>query len=232
MSAVPARGWFVTGTDTEVGKTLAACALLHALRARGLRAVGMKPVAAGSVDGPDGARNEDVEALLAASDPAPSRALLNPCLYAEPIAPHIAAQRAGRPIERARMRSAFEALAASADAVVVEGVGGFRVPLGDDWDAADLAVDLALPVVLVVGLRLGCINHALLTAEAIGARGLALAGWIGNRIDPAMLCADENLAALRARLRAPLLGVLPHMRPPDAAAAARHLALPPHAGAR
>lgn len=216
MNANPQKpAWFVTGTDTEVGKTFATCALLHALRARGLRAVGMKPVAAGT---DAGGRNDDVEALLAASGVDAPRELVNPYLFAPPIAPHIAAAESGRAIDLRTIADAYARLSTLADAVIVEGVGGFCVPLGPDSDAADLAQRLALPVILVVGMRLGCINHALLTQEAIAARGLPLAGWIANRIDPQMSRFEENLAALDARIKAPRLGVIPANSTPALAA--------------
>lgn len=207
--------WFVTGTDTEVGKTFATCSLLLALRNRGWRAIGMKPVAAGT---DDAGKNEDVEQLIAASGVEAPRELVNPYLFAPPIAPHVAAAEAGRTIDIGRIAEAFAALRGMADAVLVEGVGGFRVPLGHDCDAADLAERLALPVILVVGMRLGCISHALLTQEAVAARGLKLAGWIANRIDPAMSRFEENLAALSERIPAPLLGVIPPGCTPEKAA--------------
>jgi dethiobiotin synthetase len=219
-------GIFVTGTDTGVGKTLASAALLHAIRALGLGAVGMKPVAAGA-DQVDGAWvNEDVLALATASSVAAPPGWLNPYLFRDPVAPHVAAERKGVHIEIPRIVEAYRELAGLADWVVVEGVGGFRVPLDDHRDSADLAVALGLPVVLVVGLRLGCINHALLTAEAIAARGLALAGWIANRIDPGMAAYEENLAALTARLPAPCLAELPWQAAASAERAAR--SIPPH----
>lgn len=215
------QAFFVTGTDTGVGKTFATCALLHLARSRNLTAVGMKPVAAGTdADG----RNEDVEQLIAASSVAAPRELVNPCCFAAPVAPHIAAAVEGRRIDPDTIVAAARQLAEQADVLLVEGVGGFRVPLGADFDTADLAVRLGLPVILVVGLRLGCLNHALLTAEAIQARGLTLAGWIANRIDPDMPRWEDNVAALRERLPAPLLGVLPRLTEP--AAAARYLSLP------
>ena len=221
MNAQTAPAWFVAGTDTEVGKTFVTCALLHAFAAHGIRAAGMKPIAAGTdADG----RNEDVEQLLAAMPVKAARELVNPYLFAPPIAPHIAAAEAGREIESGPIRSAFAALRAQADAVLVEGVGGFLVPLGAHYDAADLAQDLALPVILVVGMRLGCINHALLTRDAIAARGLPLAGWVANRIDPHMNRFEENLTALTERLPAPLLGVIPPASTPQDAA--RRLTLP------
>ncbi len=217
------QAYFVTGTDTEVGKTFATCALLHVARGQGLVAVGMKPVAAG-VDA--AGQNADVEALAtAASFPAP-RELINPYCFEAPVAPHIAAAVEGQTIDPERIAAAARDLAADADLLLIEGVGGFRVPLGDDLDTADLAVRLDLPVVLVVGLRLGCLNHALITAEAIRARGLKLAGWIANGIDPDMPWPEENVTALKERLAAPLLGVLPWMDTADPATAAAHLSLP------
>lgn len=212
MTATASEGSvFVTGTDTEVGKTFVSCVLLRALAAGGRRVVGMKPVAAGAVRLPDGRLdNDDVRALAAASSLTVAPALRNPYCFEPAVAPHIAAAEAGVRIDLARIVSAFGQLAAQADAVVVEGVGGFRVPLGHGEDTAGLAVALGLPVVLVVGLRLGCLNHAMLSAEAIAARGLRLIGWIGNAIDPAMARPAENLVALTEGLPAPCLGVLPH----------------------
>lgn len=214
------RAWFVAGTDTEVGKTFATCALLHALRRHGVPAIGMKPVAAGT----DAAgRNEDVEQLMLAASVQAPRGLINPYLFAPPIAPHIAAAEVGEQIDFARIVAALNELRQRADAVLVEGVGGFRVPLGPQADAADLARTLGLPVILVVGMRLGCISHALLTQEAIAARGLPLAGWIANRIAPQMARFEENLAALKERMAAPLLGVIPPDSTPESAAAGLRL---------
>jgi dethiobiotin synthetase len=201
-----ARGVFVTGTDTGIGKTHASVALLRAHRAHGRRASGMKPVASGCRATPAGLRNEDAEALIAASDPAPAYALCNPFAFEPPIAPHIAAREANIEVSLRPIGDAFREIASRTDRVVVEGVGGWLVPLSDQLMQADLVRALGLPVVLVVGLRLGCINHTLLTARAIEADGCTLAGWIANRIDPAMAFADENLATLRARLAMPLLG--------------------------
>jgi dethiobiotin synthetase len=201
---------FVTGTDTGVGKTLAACALLHSLRSRGLRALGMKPVAAGVEPTADGPVNPDVVALRNASSWLAPLSQVNPYCFEPPVAPHLAAAAAGLRIEIEPIRQAFDALRRSADAIVVEGVGGFLVPLNEREDAGDLAVALALPVVLVVGIRLGCLNHALLTRQAIQARSLRLAGWIANSIDPEMARFDQNLQALRERIDAPLLGVIPY----------------------
>ncbi len=202
-------GIFVTGTDTGVGKTRAACALMRGFAARGLRVAGMKPVAAGGlVATPDGMLNEDVVALRAAATVDAPLDEVNPYCFAEPIAPHIAAARAGIAIDLDVLRARFDALATRSDVVVVEGAGGFLVPLDDHRDFGDLAQLLALPVVLVVGVKLGCINHALLTQAAIRGRGLVLAGWIANRIDPAMDSFDDNVESLRARLDAPLLATM------------------------
>jgi len=215
------RGVFVTGTDTGVGKTLAACALVHALRRRGLRVAPMKPVAAGAVANAGGWANEDTLALAAAAGPGcPALEAITPVLLREPMAPHVAASREGREIVLAPLLEAHRRLASGSDFTVVEGVGGFLVPLAPGLDARDLAVGLGLPVVLVVGMRLGCLNHALLTAESVRACGLRLAGWIANAIDPGMAAADENVAALRERLSAPLLGRFPHSPRGDAAALA------------
>lgn len=224
MKQAPA--WFVTGTDTEVGKTFATCALLHAARAHGLRALAMKPVAAGAELRDGRLANEDALRLQAAGSFDPGLDLLNPYCLKSPIAPHIAAQEEGVRIDPARIAGALASLRAQADCVFVEGAGGFCVPLDADYDMAALARDLALPVILVVGMRLGCINHALLSAEAVRARGLPLAGWIANRIDPQMLRVAENLACLQERLPAPLLGVIAYRADGDAAAAGRTLTLP------
>jgi dethiobiotin synthetase len=213
-----AEGIFVTGTDTGIGKTRVSATLVSAQRACGRRAVGMKPVASGCRETPEGLRNDDAEALIAASEPAPPYALCNPYALVLPIAPHLAARDAGVEIALEAIVAAYRALAATADRVVVEGVGGWAVPVSDKAMQADLVRALDLPVVLVVGLRLGCINHALLSARAIVADGCTLAGWIANRVDPAMSHADANLDTLCARIDAPLLGVLAHARDPGAAA--------------
>lgn len=221
------RGVFVTGTDTGVGKTLVAAALLHGYAARGLRVVGMKPVAAGGEARGCGWFNEDVAALAAASNLELPREWINPYFFPQPVAPHLAAAAAGTQMELDHLVACFEALAARADRVVVEGAGGFLVPLDDSHTLADLAVRLSLPVVLVVGMRLGCLNHALLTAEAIERRGLTLAGWVANRLEPDMPMFEGNLATLKTRLAAPLLGVLPFAAPaPDPALLAGLLSPP------
>lgn len=207
---------FLTGTDTEVGKTHIACALLHRARSAGHVAVGLKPVAAGT--DATGA-NDDVVRIRAASSRQLPDAVVNPYCFAPAIAPHIAAADAGVVIDFARIAATVDTARTAADFVVVEGAGGFCVPFGVDRNAADLARQLALPVVLVVGMRLGCINHALLSAEAIAARGLQLAGWVANRLAPGMQRFAENLATLEQLLPAPCLGVVPWgTSPADAAA--------------
>jgi len=209
---------FVTGTDTGVGKTRVSAALLQALSAHHSRVVGMKPVAAGIENINGLLTNEDVVALRAASTCAVPPELDNPVLLPDAVSPHIAAARAGVRIDIAHLVACHRALETLADAVVVEGAGGFLVPLSDHETGADLAQALALPVVLVVGLRLGCLNHALLTLEAIQARGLTLAGWVANHVDPAMLAQQDNLAFLRQKIQAPLLATVPYQPVLDARA--------------
>jgi len=199
-------GIFVTGTDTGVGKTVAACTLLRAHAARGRRAVGMKPVASGIAAG--SGRNEDVAALEAAGNVQVTLALRNPYAFTPAIAPHLAAAQAGVKIELSRIERAYRELARCADRIVVEGAGGAFSPLDDEHDMLDIASTIGLPVLLVVGIRLGCLNHALLSALAIRARGLTLAGWVANAIDPALPCFDENIATLERRLAAPRLATL------------------------
>jgi dethiobiotin synthetase len=215
--------WFVTGTDTEIGKTLVSAAMLHALAATGVRAAGMKPIAAGAIPRNGVLRNEDADMLAEAATVALSPALATPYLLRAAAAPHVAAALEDIHIDTAHIRNCFERVAQRADAIVVEGVGGFRVPLSEGVDTADLARELGLPMILVVGLRLGCLNHALLTAEAIGARGLTLAGWVCNVVDAEMAHAAANVDALRERLPAPLLGVVPRLAVPTAQEAAGYL---------
>ena len=215
--------YFVTGTDTDVGKTLISCALLHAFAAHGHRVIGMKPVAAGGCD--DNDRNEDAKKLRAASNVQASFGQINPYCFAHAVAPHLAARFVGVSINLDRIVQSYGELAAQADVVIVEGAGGFKVPLNDHQDIADLAKALELPVILVVGMRLGCINHALLTAEAIAACGLKLAGWVANSVDANMAMRDENIATLKLRIKAPLLGVVPHQALPDAKEVAKELDL-------
>ncbi len=223
MSAALARGIFIAGTDTGVGKTLIASALLHGLAARGLRAAGLKPVAAGARRRGAVWHNEDVRQLLAAGNVAVPADWINPYCFAPAIAPHIAARESGVPIRMAGIAQSHARLARLADVVVVEGVGGLLVPLGPRLNAADIPARLGLPVLLVVGLRLGCLNHALLTVEAAQARGLRLAGWIANHIDPAMARVRQNREALERRIPAPLLGTVKFSAVPSVARIARAL---------
>lgn len=199
------KGFFVTGTDTGIGKTRIACALLHAFTTRGLRAVGMKPVAAGAEGQPGRLVNDDVSALQAAGNVAAPAGLVNPYCFEPAIAPHLAAAEAGVTIDIEHIRTSCLELSRLADVVVVEGAGGFCVPLGPHFGMADLARELGFPVILVVGMRLGCLNHALLTAAAVESAGLPLRAWVANHVEPDMARADENVAAISERLGAPLL---------------------------
>ena len=211
---------FVTGTDTEIGKTLVSAAILHKLVESGQRACGMKPVAAGAEVRDGELHNDDADMLIAAGNVHLPQNITTPFMLREPAAPHIAAALEGVTIEAVPILAAYTEILAASDAVVVEGVGGFRVPFNDTFDSADLAAQLNLPVILVVGMRLGCISHALLTVEAVVARGLVLAGWVANTADPDMRFFDENIQALAARIPAPLLGVVPRLDEPTAANAA------------
>src|SRR5512146_1104936 len=205
------RSFFVTGTDTGVGKTVAAAALTRAMVARGLRVAVMKPIASGSDPTPQGPRNSDALTLMAAANvPAPYEAV-NPYCFLPPISPHIAAREAGIAIDLGHLRSRFDSLASSAECVIVEGAGGWLAPISDGASMADLAAALSLPVILVVGLRLGCLNHALLTRESVTARGAAFAGWIANAIDAHFDRPGENLATLATRLGEPPLAHIPFL---------------------
>ncbi|MBS6362242.1 dethiobiotin synthase [Burkholderia sp.] len=216
---------FVAGTDTEIGKTFVSAALLYGLARHGLRAAAMKPVAAGAYLRDGVWHNEDADQLDAAANVVLPPDLRTPFLLKAPAAPHIVAAQENVTIDIDTIVACHREALTRADVVVVEGVGGFRVPLTDTRDTADLAVALGLPVVMVVGMRLGCISHALLTADAIAARGLTLAGWVANHVDPAMTFADENVGTIRDWLArehgAPLLGRIAHMTPaaPESAAA-------------
>lgn len=213
-----AKAIFIAGTDTGVGKTHVSCTLLHALRAEGWRATGMKPVASGCLLTPAGLRNEDALALIDASDPRPDYVTCNPFAFTEAVSPHLAAATEHAEVTLAPIKAAFAQLTKRADVVLVEGVGGWLAPLSPTLVASALPQALGLPVILVVGLRLGCLNHAQLTARAIVADGCKLLGWIGNAIDPTMERRDDNLASLRRLLPAPCLGVLPHGVTPAQAA--------------
>ena len=202
------KGCFVTGTDTGIGKTRVSAGLLKALSKMGMKTVGMKPVASGADRTPDGLRNADALALQKAASLKRDYALVNPYCFAPPVAPHLAAREAGVEIDLDTLRSAYAVLCRDADAVVMEGVGGWQVPLAPGLEVPDLAREFELPVLLVVGMRLGCLNHALLTARAIRADGLELAGWVANAVDPNFQRPEANLATLDAELGAPLLARL------------------------
>ena len=217
------RAFFVTGTDTEVGKTAVCCALLEAARGAGLRTAAIKPVAAGC---DKRGHNEDALQLQASMTERMAYDRVNPVALAEAIAPHIAAAHEGRNLRVDALADLCrDGMAVDADLVLVEGAGGWRVPVGPRETLADLAVALQLEVILVVGMRLGCINHALLTAEAIRRDGLTLAGWVANEPGGRMACYGENLDTLRALLPAPLLGEVPRLAPFDPVVAARGLSL-------
>jgi dethiobiotin synthetase len=201
-------GFFVTGTDTGIGKTHVSVSLIRLLRARGLRVVGMKPVASGAERLGGNWQNEDALALMAASSPALPYDWVNPYVFEAPVSPHLAAAQAGRRVELAHLIAAYRRLTAFADCVIVEGAGGWRVPLNPDEDIADLAVQLGLPVLQVVGMRLGCINHACLTQAAMQAKGVWIAGWVANHLERELPCREEVLATLTDRLGEPPLGEL------------------------
>ena len=204
-----ARGIFVTGTDTGVGKTVVACALVRGLVALGQKVAVMKPVASGSEPTPEGLRNADALALAQSANVPLDYAQVNPYCFEPAVSPHIAAKEAGIEVDTLRIRHGYDALAAQADWVVVEGAGGWFAPVSDHQTMADLAWALSVPALLVVGLRLGCLNHAQLTRLAIEARGVTFAGWIGSGIDPQLARSPENLAALTRWLGEPPLAVIP-----------------------
>lgn len=203
------RAVFVTGTDTGVGKTRVAVALCGALAERGKRVAAMKPVASGCIHTPDGLRNEDALALQSAMNVRARYSEVNPYAFEPAIAPHIAAEESGVAIDFAVLDRAYERLGVQSDFLIVEGAGGWLAPLDASRGFADLAAHWRTEVILVVGLRLGCLNHALLTVESIERRGLTLCGWVANCIDPGFLRLTENVASLRSRIRAPRLGFFP-----------------------
>jgi dethiobiotin synthetase len=221
------KGIFVTGTDTDCGKTEVALGLMEAVRQCGIRVLGMKPVAAGCESTAEGLRNDDAKRLQSQGGRVVPYELVNPYGFAPPIAPHIAAGQAGVEINLDVIRAGAEGLAAKSDFVVVEGVGGWRVPLGPSVSVSDLPLVLDLPVILVSGIRLGCINHSLLTAQSIRACGARFAGWIANLVEPNMLVRNENLTTLAALIDAPCLGVVPWMASPEPCQVAKHLDLAP-----
>ncbi|HEX4870329.1 MAG TPA: dethiobiotin synthase [Moraxellaceae bacterium] len=225
------KKFFVTGTDTGVGKTTASCALLAAAAARGLRTAAVKPVAAGCAQTPEGLRNDDALALMAAMTEPMTYDEVNPIALAEPLSPHLAALHAGRRLTMAQISGLVRgALMRRVDFAVVEGAGGWRVPISDREIMSDLPRAVGLPVILVVGLRLGCLNHAILTTEAMARDGVRLAGWIGNILDPGMGALDGNIGTLKTILPMPCLGVLPWAPGATAAEHAAHLDLAPLLG--
>lgn len=217
------KGIFVTGTDTGIGKTWTAQALMYALKSRGLNVSGMKPVASGGTNVGNGLKNEDALLIQAQCSKEQPYEWINPYVFAEPIAPHIAAQKTGINIDLGAITEAYANLAGSSDFVVVEGVGGWRVPLSDRLSTIDMVRALNLPVLLVIGMRLGCINHAILTAECIRADGILLSGLVMNAIDAGYTYQDQTRQTLTRSINAPLLGVLPHMGPGDIAILAANL---------
>ncbi|WP_299773877.1 dethiobiotin synthase [uncultured Pseudoteredinibacter sp.] len=223
------KTFFVTGTDTDAGKTFIASALLHKANSEGLRSLALKPVASGSESRDEGLRNSDALILQEAMSEELDYEQINPYAFEPAIAPHIAAEQAGVRLNASRLAGFCRgALFTPHDFSVVEGAGGWRVPLNDREDFSDLAKELSLPVILVVGLRLGCINHALLTIEAIRRDGLTVAGWVANHVDPNMSCMEENLETLKQRMTAPYLGFVPNLAGKENAAisASQYLHLP------
>jgi dethiobiotin synthetase len=206
------KHYFIAGTDTDVGKTLVACGILRAAAKQGLKTLAIKPVAAGAEETPEGLRNQDALMLAAAMTESLSYQQINPVLLVPPIAPHIAAEQAGRRLSVSQLTGFCRGvMMRSADLVLIEGAGGWRVPLNQREMLSGLAVELQTPVILVVGMKLGCISHALLTVEAIQRDGLTLAGWVANQIDPQMSCFDENIASLKQLIPAPCLGLVPYL---------------------
>jgi dethiobiotin synthetase len=220
------RGYFITGTDTGVGKTVVTLGLMQWLQDRGHRVAGMKPVATGCVPTPQGLRNDDAQRLRQQASIELAYEAVNPYAFEPPMAPHSAAAAAGTRIDLDRLEAGFAELRSRADRVCVEGVGGWLVPLNGGETVADLAVRLGLDVILVVGIRLGCLNHALLTRRAIEASGLRLAGWVANCLPPPTDTLKENINTLKSMIYAPLLGVVPMLDTVSAKAVADRLSLP------
>ncbi len=220
-----ATGYFITGTDTECGKTEITLGLMQLLQRSGASVLGMKPVASGAMPSKEGLRNDDAERILQQASTAVAYDLVNPFAFEPPIAPHLAALQAGVDISFGRIMECHRELSAQADVVVVEGVGGWRVPLGSDGAVSDLALTMNLPVILVVGMKLGCINHALLSAESISDSGIKMAGWVANMVHLEMLEQEANIATLKQEIGVPCLGIVPHMSQPTAQAVADRLQL-------
>lgn len=223
MNPGRAYGFFITGTDTGVGKTWVTATLMHIARQRGISVLGMKPVASGCEVKDGQLINEDALILQSQASIPVAYSEINPYAFRAPVSPHIASEQVGCSILLEKIMECFNRLRTQADLVFVEGVGGWAAPLSSDLTVADMAARLGLPVILTVGLRLGCLNHALLSASAIGQSGVELAGWVGNRIDAEMQCADKNIDTLKSRLPAPCLGILPYSECFDPVSLSRHL---------
>ena len=221
------QGYFITGTDTDCGKTEITLGLMQLLQSRGQSVIAMKPVASGAQMTADGLRNGDALRLQAQGSVAADYRLINPYAFSRPIAPHIAARQADREIRLETIRKCYRGLAGRVDWILVEGVGGWSVPLGRQLVVSDLALSLGLPVILVVGMKLGCLNHALLTVESILASGCELAGWVANSVDPGMLEQAWNIKSLQSRIQAPMLGQVPHLPLPSTQGIAEYLDLSP-----
>lgn len=206
------KGYFITGTDTDVGKTVVSLCLIQHFKSLENRVACMKPISAGCYSTEDGLRNEDAVRLQQASSPKLPYELINPYAYEPPIAPHIAAEKQGVVIDKQHIKSCYQKIAAQSDLVIIEGAGGWLVPVSDRETMADIAAELQLPVILVVGLRLGCLNHALLTTSSIEHMGLHFTGWIANHLDPDMLNQQDNIESLQRRITAPLLGTVAYQQ--------------------
>ena len=208
-------GYFISGTDTGIGKTVVTLGLMVALKGRSVKVTGMKPVASGCIRTNEGLRNEDARKIQLLSDHDVPYEQVNPYAFEPPVAPHVAAAETEVIIDLQKIVNCYEALTRYADTTIVEGVGGWRVPLGDSLSVPDLVRALGLPVILVVGLRLGCINHALLTAEAISSDGLQLKTWVANQVEPDYATLKQTLDCLSINIRAPMLGYIPFMEAAD-----------------
>ena len=223
------RGFFITGTDTDVGKTWVALGLITALKKNHLKVMAMKPIACGCQVTSEGLRNDDAQLLSQHASTTQPYELVNPYAFAEAIAPHLAARHEGVDIHVANIVRAYAEIAHHADCVVVEGVGGWQVPISDTQTTVAIAQALALPVILVVGIKLGCLNHALLTSESIERSGVSFAGWVATAIDRSCVGIEENIRALRERISAPLLGVVPYLEELDVEKIAESLKVLPFA---
>lgn len=221
------KGYFVTGTDTGCGKTLITLGLMHLLQTKGYSTLGMKPIASGADPTPAGLKNDDALRIQRQASQPFDYELINPYVFAPPIAPHLAAEQAGVNIDLDFIKVNFNKLATHADYVLVEGVGGWLVPLGPKQTVCNLALQLGLPVILVVGLRLGCLNHALLTVESLKQSGVLLAGWLATVVEPDMLETEANLKSLKARIKAPCIGFIPYLEKPSIETVSTKLILEP-----